>query len=363
MGKDISSNQPTISSEVLSSAAWLSEHSKDVKINSEAIDKFIREITKDEYDQKTSVMQFPLNFSNHEQEVNFWFVLDLINFGSGYRKELHEASGRGAYDTICYGLFGMFLSQSGNINAKFFKNLSLHEVSSYFNIPISVEVQQQPGIYAYKDSPLKPLAMSIHSVLRESATIVQDELGFDDFGSFIFKFTEPSSSSSSSSNSRPSACKLTERLVNTFPAFRDVSKYGESNTPIYLYKKAQLLCGDLHRRFKSLLPERFDFEDVDQLTVFTDNVVPAVLRKYGILEVSKELEEWLDSGKELPAGDREIELRSLAIHACHLLTERARLQNHEFIGNDMKFDYFLWTKGKDGEFRKVERHYTKSIYY
>lgn len=40
----------------------------------------------------------------------------------------------------------------------------------------------------------------------------------------------------------------------------------------------QLLCADLHRRFAKE-DARFNFVDIHKVTVFTDNVVPAVLRK------------------------------------------------------------------------------------
>ena len=47
---------------------------------------------------------------------------------------------------------------------------------------------------------------------------------------------------------------------------------------MFIIKKAQLLAGDLYRNFKSR-DKKFDFVDISQLTIFTDNVVPAVLRK------------------------------------------------------------------------------------
>lgn len=75
---------------------------------------------------------------------------------------------------------------------------------------------------------------------------------------------------------RPSAAKFVEKLVETFPAFADKADY--AGKEIFILKKAQLLAGDLYRNFKNRDP-RFDFYDIDQLTVFSDNVLPAMLRK------------------------------------------------------------------------------------
>ncbi|KYQ89702.1 hypothetical protein DLAC_09670 [Tieghemostelium lacteum] len=343
---------------VIESASYVNEHSKFVKINNDKILEFIKNINKDEYEAKSSVVQFPLNFSNAQQEANFWFTLDLINFGSGFRKELHELSGRGAYETICYGLFGMFLSQSGNLSAKFLGGLSLNEVGSYFSIPAQVEFELQPGIYSYKDSPLKPLILKIQKVLKESSEAME-ELGYKDFGEFIWKITDPKST-----QQPPLASEFIEKILDKIPAFRDTATLGDHK--IYIYKKVQLLAADLYRRFKDTIPDRFGFQDVDKITVFTDNVLPAVLRHFGILQVDPELETEINESKELQSGSqKEVELRVQAIQACLVIINVANQSSEtSFIKNSMKLDYYLWTKGKDESIRKFERHICKdTVYY
>eukprot|EP01132_Coremiostelium_polycephalum_P004070 gene4070-5095_t len=350
---------------VKETSLWIDQHSKYVKINRSKIHEFLNTLTKEEFISKSQVVLFPLNFSNHVQEINFWFILDLINFGSGYRKELHKFSNRGAYETICYGLFGMFLSQSGNLSADYLNSLSLNEVSSFFSIPVSEEVEIQPGIYSYKDSPVKSLVQKIQTVLKESAQKMIS-LGFPDFGSFVWSFTDPSKLSPGSNG--PLASNFVEKLVKTIPAFADEAVY--EGHKIYIYKKVQLLAADLHRRFKDTLPDRFNFTDLDNIAVFTDNVLPAVLRKFGILELSKDLEEQIDAGIDLAGGsEKEIELRVQAIQACYEIVSAAKIDltskpDGNFITNCLELDYYLWTKGKDPNFRIVERHYTKqTIFY
>jgi hypothetical protein len=68
---------------------------------------------------------------------------------------------------------------------------------------------------------------------------------------------------------------FTEKLVETFPAFADKATY--KGREVFILKKAQLLAGDLYRNFRSR-DKKFEFVDISQLTIFTDNVVPAVLR-------------------------------------------------------------------------------------
>eukprot|EP01133_Synstelium_polycarpum_P019351 gene19351-23169_t len=356
MGNDRNTTHDNVLGHVAQSAQWMSENSKSVSIDYDMIDKFISELSQDEYESMSSHVQFPLNFADHKQEVTFWFILDLINIGSGYRRELHAVSERGAYETICYGLFGMFLSQSGKLDNKFLSSMSIHEVSSYFNIPVSVEVEHQPCIYKYIDSPLKPLVVNIHHILRESAEICT-LLGFQDFGSLVYKYTEPALEG-------PSAAALVSQLVNLFPAFADRTVY-TGGQQLAIYKKAQLLAADLYRRFKDVIPERFNFTDINDLTVFTDNVLPAVLRKLNILTITDAtLAAQIDAGTELAPGDQEAELRVLAIHASRSIVNRAHLINpNHFIVNDVKLDYYLWTKGKDAAFRTFERHYTKQTLF
>ncbi|KAF2071548.1 hypothetical protein CYY_007147 [Polysphondylium violaceum] len=344
--------------QVRESSKWVEQHSKDVKINHDKIIEFLDNIKEDEFKQKSSIVLFPLNFSNNSQEANFWFILDLLNFGSGFRKELKEASGKGAYETLCYGLMGMFLSQGGKLSAHFLHNLSLNDIGSFFSIPIQEEVQIQTGIYTLKDTTLKPLAVHIQKVLRES-TETMFELGYEDFGEFVWKITTPAAGG----DTKPLAADFINKIIQKIPAFNDQTVYQDHH--VYFFKKVQLLAADLYRRFGESLPERFNFSDIDQLTVFTDNVLPAVLRKFGILELSPSLAAHIDSSKELESGDQETELRILAIQACNEMMEivKTRPQN-SFIKNSLELDYYLWTKGKDKEFREAERHYTKkTIFY
>jgi hypothetical protein len=82
---------------------------------------------------------------------------------------------------------------------------------------------------------------------------------------------------------------LVESLSQTFPAFDDKADY--EGVEVLLMKKAQLLAADLYRRFHES-DARFNFKDVENLTVFTDNVVPAVLRKVISFVPQRDRDSW-----------------------------------------------------------------------
>ena len=70
-------------------------------------------------------------------------------------------------------------------------------------------------------------------------------------------------------------------------AFHDVAMY--HGHEVVLMKKVQLLAGDLYKRFCNELPAIFEFCDITNVTVFVDNVLPAVLRFFGVLRLSPKL--------------------------------------------------------------------------
>jgi len=96
----------------------------------------------------------------------------------------------------------------------------------------------------------------------------------------------------------------------------------------------------------------------------SDNVLPAVLRKLGILVLSESLASHIDSRKTLPPGDEEVELRLCAVWASHLIIEEAKRRNVPHIQNTTDLDNYLWNKGKEPGFREVERHSTTdTVFY
>jgi hypothetical protein len=101
------------------------------------------------------------------------------------------------------------------------------------------------------------------------------------------------------------------------------------------HKRAQITANDL------ALAGVADFDDVDRLTVFADNLLPHVLRHDGVLEYAPDLAVRIDAGAELPHGSpEEVELRACAVHACEQLAAAAGVPPRTL-------DNWLWHRGRD----------------
>jgi hypothetical protein len=68
-----------------------------VNISEKGIQNFLTKMDKLQYLELAydSTMKMPLKFETVNDEINFITVIDLLNFGSGYRIPLHELADRG----------------------------------------------------------------------------------------------------------------------------------------------------------------------------------------------------------------------------------------------------------------------------
>eukprot|EP00003_Mantamonas_plastica_P015592 TRINITY_DN2634_c1_g1_i4.p1 TRINITY_DN2634_c1_g1~~TRINITY_DN2634_c1_g1_i4.p1 ORF type:complete len:272 (+),score=103.97 TRINITY_DN2634_c1_g1_i4:522-1337(+) len=267
------------------------------------------------------------------------------------------------------GVMGAYISNA-RMDAEWMVNMNKTSVAEAFDLQTSHEVEIQPGITTYEDSPLATLAEQISGVLVESGTVLMN-YGYEDFATLVIDVT------TNDMNDGLKGEILVEKLVNMFPALQDISnhvtkssKEDEQDTIVRAFhiKKAQLMVADLFRRFSESEKKLFAFEDTDAFTVFSDNVLPAVLRKLDILKVTEELESYLDSKEPLMRGNAEVELRSAAIVASERIVQVFNQQNQEqeWGKQDMTpltLDYYLWKLGKQEGFRTFERHYTQNTVY
>lgn len=140
---------------------------------------------------------------------------------------------------------------------------------------------------------------------------------------------------------------------------------------VYLFKKIQLLVLDLHTRFSTSKPDLFSFHDIDQLTVFADNVIPTMLHHLSIIPLSiskeatpqqtnliQELREDLRTGRETKY-ERSYVFRAAAVDACEMIVRMARElpDAPSFVKNmtPPELDAYLWQIAKKGETRDVIR--------
>jgi len=137
-----------------------------------------------------------------------------------------------------------------------------------------------------------------------------------------------------------SAQRLAAQVAEGLPMFGDPG----------FYKRAQILPADL------ALTGVADFGDLDELTIFADNLVPHVLRVDGVLAYDDALAARIDSGELLPPGDAEHEIRACAVHACELIAPRLGVPPRTL-------DNWLWNRGQQPRYKALPRHRTRTTAY
>ncbi|GAB5365288.1 hypothetical protein AAMO2058_001044800, partial [Amorphochlora amoebiformis] len=280
--------------QIRESSRWFLENSSSVAINEHALQKFATSILPEDLNSAEKT-PFPLKFKSKSSELDFIGLVNLLNFGSGYRELLHAACNRGAYDTMAFGCIAAHISAQA-INADFLLNLKLVDIPQLFGIPIDVDVELQPAVYTTKPSPLRPLAQKIVSVCNEVGRVCRARgwKGLSDCFVEILKDIRKRGSS------KPGA-EFVAEIAKAIPAFDDryeisteskEEKHGKATSEtkteaeteteaanekrkskqnsaqvrhVYFLKKAQLLTGELHKRFGASDP-LFDFSDIADMT-------------------------------------------------------------------------------------------------
>jgi hypothetical protein len=259
----------------------------------------------------------------------FFLTLDTINFGSGYFPHMKKKPGRSGYYTV-----------AGCLNDRFKKRgpLSPRELS---------RLTPQDCILIFgQDSQNRPIA----ELMRFFARALNDLGRYvqTDFGGSFCGLIEAADSS---------AERLIQLLIR-MPSFCDVESYDTLKVPFY--KRAQLAAADLSLAFEGQGPGRFD--DLQNLTIFADNLVPHVLRVDNILIYPEAIISHIDAGKLIPAGSaEEIEIRACALHAVERLKDALNTSGHAVTSMDL--DFLLWNRGQQPTYKSIPRHRTRTIFY
>ena len=136
------------------------------------------------------------------------------------------------------------------------------------------------------------------------------------------------------------------KLLLKMPMYKDVASYRGYDVPFL--KRAQLTASDIG-----------GFDDLDDLTLFADNLVPHVLRLEGVLDVDPELARRIDREELLEQGStEETELRACAVHAVELMVDA--------LGGGVTprdLDYRLWSRGQRPRFKAVPRPRVRTPFY
>jgi hypothetical protein len=156
--------------------------------------------------------------------------------------------------------------------------------------------------------------------------------------------------------------------VEALPAFRDMAVIHDE--PVYIFRKVQLLCMDLYKRFSSTNAE-FNFFDIGECSIFSDNVIPTILYHLDIIPlwvsddatagqraVIEGLKEDLATGRETSL-ERSFCFRAVAVDVCEIIVRTAREfeRGREWVREmtAVQIDAYLWQIAKEDGMKDVIR--------
>lgn len=314
--------------QIRSACKMVAERARFVRIDDDRLSSYAEALRPDKTPKPSIDPAF--HYLGHgDQTVAFFLILDSINFGSGYFPKIRKRPGLSGYFTVAASLNEHF-HKNGPLRAEQCARLTLFDCAAIFG--------QSPNNDAARE-----LMKHFSAALNELGRLVLRRYG----GSFAALVE----------SANRSAAKLIELLAE-MPYFRDVEQYDDIEVPFY--KRAQLTAGDLALAFDGQGPGRFD--DLDQLTIFADNLVPHVLRVDEVLVYESDLAGRIDEGELIPARSREeIEIRACALHAVELLVAKLRQNGHQATAAGL--DYLLWNRGQQPAYKARLRHRTRSVFY
>lgn len=265
-----------------------------------------------------------------EAALVYFLVLDCINFGSGWFNELDLEPGcANGYFTISSRLKRDFINR-GSYSAGFLQQMSAEECCRIFG--------------QRHDNPAAFQLMNLFAAALR------------DFGDLLQRNFSGSCRELVLSSGH-SASELGNRLLK-MPFYRDIFPY--AGRDVCLLKRVQITASDLHIAFKGSGYGRFD--DIADLTIFADNLVPHVLMLDGILQYSAALAGAIAAGQSLASGsDEEIELRACCIHAVEMMREELARRNVTVTSQGL--DYLLWNRGLDEKYARTPSHVTRCVFY
>jgi hypothetical protein len=260
--------------------------------------------------------------------IAYVVTLDAINFGSGWFPVLAKRPGLSGYLSIATALRERF-EREGPWDAAALRALDADACAQVLG--------QAPG------GPAAELMELFARALADLGALLASRYG----GSFAALVAA----------ARGSAGELV-RILCEMPFYRDVARYAGAEVPFY--KRAQITASDLHVAFRGEGPGHF--EDIAELTMFADNLVPHVLRCSGVLRYSPELADRILREELLEAGSpEEVEIRACAVHAVERCV--AALRRRGVAATAAQVDHRLWNRGQLPDVKAHPRHRTRTVYY
>jgi hypothetical protein len=304
--------------ELRAACATVADRARFVQINRDHVEAYAADLPlEDPWPIDPEEEQPELSSATREAAIAYWVTLDAINFGSGWFPTLKKPAGRSGYNTIAGGLRRQF-DAHGHWHAD-----ALAELDSYAVAEVLDQDRNHPLMRLFAHS-LRDLGQQLqaHHDGRFSDLVV---------------------------SARGSAVEFAEHLGD-WDCFGDVSRYDE--LALGFLKRAQIAAADLARA------GLVQFDDLDQLTMFPDNLVPHVLRLDGILSFAPELVARIDREELIEHNSREeVEIRACGLHAVELIVAARPGVCAAQV------DQVLWERGQEQTYKSSPRHRSRCTAY
>lgn len=314
--------------EIRSACGQVTREARFVEIDHAALEALtVRLISLGSQEDSGDPAQYRLG--DEESTLSFVLCLDAINFGSGWFPELQKRNGLSGYLSLAGALRDHF--EAGSV----LKASDLRALMAEDCARILEQTEPTPAVWELMDLFAR--------AWNDLGTLLQDE--FD--GSFMTLVESADGK----------AARLVECLAR-MPLYRDCMLYRGKMIPFY--KRAQITCADLAMAFGGAGPGRF--EDLDQLTLFADNLVPHVLRMEGVLIYDPKLLTRIDAGELIESGsEEEVEIRAVALHAVEVMS--GVMQGQAEALRPYQIDQRLWEYGQSPSIKSSPRHRTRCSFY
>lgn len=322
-------SEPAFFDAIRSAAAAVADDAAFVRINEERLAGYaahleLEGVPPPSYDREHHF------WGSTEDTVAFQLTLDSINFGSGYFPHLRKIPGTSGYHTIARSLKAWWENEEP-LSGEALREMTPERTARIFG-------QEVGGT-----GPAQALMALFAQALVDLGLWLGER--YDD------DFMAPVAAAGGS------AAKLAASVA-AMPFYQDVADYHGRAVP--LYKRAQIVVTDLAIAFNGQGPGAFS--DLDDLTIFADNLVPHVLRVDGVLEYDPALLARINAGELIAAGSpEEVEIRAVALHAVERMVNALRSAGVATSAREL--DFLLWNRGGGAVYKAQARHRTRTVFY
>lgn len=316
---------------VLETTKIVVKNSKQVHINFQALDKFCENFKEENIAHWWEVAPFDISNLSDDKKLMFLLVVNSISFsyfGNPKWTVIYHNK------EISSGAFGLIVSigrayEKGIpiLDANFLSNISREDLRDILKANVEI-----------------PLFEERRKILRELGLTIVSK--FNGNFSNLIKMANNDS------------LILVKLLIRYFPYLKDTADY--HGKKIYFNKRAQLLVSDIYQIFKG--KNYGKLKNIEFLTACADYKLPQVLRKIGILEYSKRLQEKIDNKRIiLKNSEEEVEIRANVIWAVEFIKERLKKKFPNILS--IYINDFLWLFGVNIPPSDKPYHLTRTISY